>query len=161
MKYLLSFSLVLFSFLANAQNRGYVYYLDVVAANEDIESIKKYGLNVEILPLLVNVENIPRLDNLLNDYKSYITTWYSQINSITFLDAYQFDEIDRKNLKIQTLCYVQYKNKDYKWGGCKYFESFEILSDLYFTANVKEYSDRYEMQVVIAEKRVRVFSHPN
>jgi hypothetical protein len=161
MKYLLSFSLVLFSFLANAQNRGYVYYLDVVAANEDIESIKKYGLNVEILPLLVNVEKIPRLDNLLNDYKSYITTWYSQINSITFLDAYQFDEIDRKNLKIQTLCYVQYKNKDYKWGGCKYFESFEILSDLYFTANVKEYSDRYEMQVIIAEKRVRVFSHPN
>jgi hypothetical protein len=161
MKYLLSFSLVLFSFLANAQNRGYIYYLDVVAANEDIESIKKYGLNVEILPLLVNVEKIPRLDNLLNDYKSYITTWYSQINSITFLDAYQFDEIDRKNLKIQTLCYVQYKNKDYKWGGCKYFESFEILSDLYFTANVKEYSDRYEMQVVIAEKRVRVFSHPN
>jgi hypothetical protein len=161
MKYLLSCSLVLFSFLANAQNRGYVYYLDVVAANEDIESIKKYGLNVEILPLLVNVEKIPRLDNLLNDYKSYITTWYSQINSITFLDAYQFDEIDRKNLKIQTLCYVQYKNKDYKWGGCKYFESFEILSDLYFTANVKEYSDRYEMQVVIAEKRVRVFSHPN
>jgi hypothetical protein len=161
MKYLLSFSLVLFSFLANAQNRGYVYYLDVIAANEDIESIKKYGLNVEILPLLVNVEKIPRLDNLLNDYKSYITTWYSQINSITFLDAYQFDEIDRKNLKIQTLCYVQYKNKDYKWGGCKYFESFEILSDLYFTANVKEYSDRYEMQVIIAEKRVRVFSHPN
>jgi hypothetical protein len=161
MKYLLSFSLVLFSFLANAQNCGYIYYLDVVAANEDIESIKKYGLNVEILPLLVNVEKIPRLDNLLNDYKSYITTWYSQINSITFLDAYQFDEIDRKNLKIQTLCYVQYKNKDYKWGGCKYFESFEILSDLYFTANVKEYSDRYEMQVVIAEKRVRVFSHPN
>jgi hypothetical protein len=161
MKYLLSFSLVLFSFLANAQNRGYIYYLDVAAANEDIESIKKYGLNVEILPLLVNVENIPRLDNLLNDYKSYITTWYSQINSITFLDAYQFDEIDSKNLKIQTLCYVQYKNKDYKWGGCKYFESFEILSDLYFTANVKEYSDRYEMQVVIAEKRVRVFSHPN
>jgi len=161
MKYLLSFSLVLFSFLANAQNRGYVYYLDVVAANEDIESIKKYGLNVEILPLLVNVEKTPRLDNLLNDYKSYITTWYSQINSITFLDAYQFDEIDRKNMKIQTLCYVQYKNKDYKWGGCKYFESFEILSDLYFTANVKEYSDRYEMQVIIAEKRVRVFSHPN
>ena len=36
MKYLLSFSLVLFSFLANAQNRGYIYYLDVVAANEDI-----------------------------------------------------------------------------------------------------------------------------
>jgi hypothetical protein len=161
MKYLLSFSLVLFSFLANAQNRGYIYYLDVVAANEDIESIKKYGLNVEILPLLVNVEKIPRLDNLLNDYKSYITTWYSQINSITFLDTYQFDEIDSKNLKIQTLCYVQYKNKDYKWGGCKYFESFEILSDLYFTANVKEYSDRYEMQVIIAEKRVRVSSHLN
>ena len=151
MKYLLSFSLVLFSFLANAQNRGYVYYLDVVAANEDIESIKKYGLNVEILPLLVNVEKIPRLDNLLNDYKSYITTWYSQINSITFLDAYQFDEIDRKNLKIQTLCYVQYKNKDYKWGGCKYFEIFHVNSDLYFTPYVKEYSDRYEMEVLIAE----------
>jgi hypothetical protein len=151
MKYLLSFSLVLFSFLSNAQNRGYVYYLDVVAANEDIESIKKYGLNVEILPLLVNVEKIPRLDNLLNDYKSYITTWYRQINSITFLDAYQFDEIDRKNLKIQTLCYVQYKNKDYKWGGCKYFEIFHVNSDLYFTPYVKEYSDRYEMEVLIAE----------
>jgi hypothetical protein len=157
----MSFSLVLFSFIVNAQNRGYIYYLDVVAANEDIESIKKNGLNVEILPLLVNVEKIPRLDSLLNDYKSYITTWYSQINSITFLDAYQFDEIDRENLKIQTLCYVQYKNKDYKWGGCKYFETFEILSDLYFTANVKEYSDRYEMQVIIAEKRVRVSSHLN
>jgi hypothetical protein len=58
MKYLLSFSLVLFSFLSNAQNRGYIYYLDVVAANEDIESFKKYGFNVEILPLLVNVEKI-------------------------------------------------------------------------------------------------------
>jgi hypothetical protein len=152
MKYLLSFSLVLFSFLANAQNRGYVYYLDVVAANEDIESIKKYGLNVEILPLLVNVEKIPRLDNLLNDYKSYITTWYRQINSITFLDAYQFDEIDRKNLKIQTLCYVQYKNSDVKWDGCKYFEIFHVNSDLYFTPYIREYSDRYEMEVLVAEK---------
>ena len=67
MKYLLSFYLVLFSFLANAQNRGYIYYLDVVAANEDIESIKKYGFNVEILPLLVNIENVQGLDGLLND----------------------------------------------------------------------------------------------
>jgi hypothetical protein len=161
MKYLLSFSLVLFSFLANAQNRGYIYYLNQVKASEDVETFKKNGFNVEILPILVDVEKTPRLDNLLNDYKSYITTWYSQINSITFLDVYQFDEIDSKNLKIQTLCYVQYKNKDYKWGGCKYFESFHILSDLYFTANVKEYSDRYEMQVIIAEKRVRVSSHLN
>lgn len=161
MKYILSFFLVMISLLANAQNRGYIYYLNQVKASDDVEDFKKNGLNVEILPILVDVGKIPRLDSLLNDYKSYITTWYSQINSITFLDAYQFDEIDSKNLKIQTLCYVQYKNKDYKWGGCKYFESFHILSDLYFTANVKEYSDRYEMQVIIAEKRVRVSSHLN
>jgi hypothetical protein len=158
MKYLLSFSLVLFSFLANAQNRGYIYYLDVVAANEDIESIKKYGLNVEILPLLVNVEKIPRLDSLLNDYKSYVETWYKQVDSITFLGIDQFNELDIKNLKVQTICYVQYKNKNYKWDGCKYFESFHIFSNLYFTANVKEYSDRYEMQVIVAEKRIRVSS---
>lgn len=161
MKYLLSFSLVLFSFLANAQNRGYIYYLNQVRASEDVETFKKNGFDVEILPILVNVNQTPRLDSLLNDYKSYITTWYSQINSITFLDAHQFDEIDSKNLKIQTLCYVQYKNRDYKWDGCKYFESFDVLSDLYFTAYVKEYSDRYEMQVIIAEKRIRVSLHSN
>lgn len=161
MKYILSFFLVFLSSLSNAQNRGYIYYLNQVKASEDVEDFKKNGLNVEILPILVDVRQTPRLDSLLNDYKTYITTWYSQINSITFLDAYQFDEIDSKNLKIQTLCYVQYKNKDYKWGGCKYFKSFDILSDLYFTANVREYSDHYEMQVIIAEKRVRVASHPN
>ena len=161
MKFILSFLFILLSVFTNAQNRGYIYYLNQVKASEDVESIKKYGLNIEILPSLVDVGKTPTLDSLLNDYKSYITTWYSQINSITFLDAYQFDEIDRKNMKIQTLCYVQYKNKDYKWGGCKYFESFNIFSDLYFTANVKEYSDRYEMQVIIAEKRIRVSSHLN
>ena len=92
MKYILSFFLVFLSLLSNAQNRGYIYYLNQVKASEDVEDFKKNGLNVEILPILVDVRQTPRLDSLLNDYKTYITTWYSQINSITFLDAYQFDE---------------------------------------------------------------------
>ena len=152
MKLILTSLLVLLSLFSNAQNRGYIYYLNQVKASEDIQEMKKYGLNFEISPILISVEKFPKVDTLLEDYKSYITTYYSQINSISFLDTYQFTKLDKRDMKIQTLCYTQKKYEDYKWGGCKFFEVFHVFSDLYFTTYVKEYSDHYEMEVTVAEK---------
>jgi len=152
MKLILTSLLVLLSLFSNAQNRGYIYYLNQVKASEDIQEMKKYGLNFEISPVLISVEKLPKVDSLLEDYKTYITTYYSQINSISFLDSYEFAKLDKRGMKIQTLCYTQKKYEDYKWGGCKYFEIFHVFSDLYFTTYVKEYADRYEMEVTVAEK---------
>lgn len=152
MKSLVTLLLLFVSLLTTAQNKGYVSFLNQVKATEDIEQIKKYGLNIEISPILVDVEKLPKVNNLLEDYKTYIKTYYRQINSITFLDIYQFTKLDKRNMRIQTLCYTQKKYEDYKWGGCKYFEIFHVNSDLYFTSSIKEYSDRYEMEVVVAEK---------
>jgi len=152
MKLILTSLIVLLSLFSNAQNRGYIYYLNQVKASEDIQEMKKYGLNFEISPVLICVEKLPKVDSLLEDYKTYITTYYSQINSISFLDSYEFAKLDKRGMKIQTLCYTQKKYEDYKWGGCKYFEIFHIFSDLYFTTYVKEYADRYEMEVTVAEK---------
>ncbi len=152
MKSLVTLLLLFVSLLTTAQNKGYVSFLNQVKATEDIEQIKKYGLNIEISPILVDVEKLPKVNNLLEDYKTYIKTYYRQINSITFLDIYQFTKLDKRNMRVQTLCYTQKKYEDYKWGGCKYFEIFHVNSDLYFTSSIKEYSDRFEMEVVVAEK---------
>ena len=152
MKYVLSILFVFISHFSEAQNHGHIYYINEIKASEDIEQMKKYGLNVEISPKLISVDSFPRINSLLEDYKEYINQYYRQINSITFLDTYQFTKLDKKNMKVQTLCYVQKKNENYKWGGCKYFEIFHVFSDLYFTPVVKEYSDRYEMEITVAEK---------
>lgn len=152
MRFIVTLLLLFVSLFSSAQNKGYVYFLNQVKASEDIEQIKKYGLNLEISPILVDIEKLPKVDKLLEDYKTYIKTYYQQINSITFLDTYQFTKLDKKNMRVQTLCYTQKKYEDYKWGGCKYFEIFHVNSDLYFTSSIKEYSDRYEMEVVVAEK---------
>lgn len=152
MKYFVSILFVFVSFISNAQNSGYVYYINQVKATEDIERLKKYGLNFQIEPKLISIDSFPDINNLLEDYKGYIIQYYRQINSITFLDTYQFTKLDKRNMKVQTLCYVQKKNENYKWGGCKYFEIFHVFSELYFTTFIKEYSDRYEMEVTVAEK---------
>lgn len=152
MRFIVTLLLLFVSLFSSAQNKGYVYFLNQVKASEDIEQIKKYGLNLEISPILVDIQKLPKVDKLLEDYKTYIKTYYRQINSITFLDTYQFTKLDKRNMRVQTLCYTQKKYEDYKWGGCKYFEIFHVNSDLYFTSSIKEYSDRYEMEVVVAEK---------
>ena len=152
MKLILSLLLVFVSFVSYSQNKCYVYYSNEVKASEDIEQMKKYGLNVEFEFKLIDIEKFKSINNLLEDYKNYILTYYSQINSLKFLDTYQFTKLDKSKMKVQSVCYVQYKNSDVKWGGCKYFEIFHVNSDLYFTPYVKEYSDRYEMEVLIAEK---------
>lgn len=152
MKSILTLLFVLLSFMSFSQNKGYVYYLNEVKASEDIQEMKKYGLNFTIEPKLIDIQYFPSINNLLEDYKTYMSTYYRQINSIEFLDTYKFTKLDKTGMRVQTLCYVQYKNKDYKWGGCKYFEIFHVFSKLYFTTIIKEYSDRYEMEVLIAEK---------
>lgn len=153
MKYfftLLLSSLTLFSY---SQNKGYIYYSNQYKNAEDIEQMKSYGLNVRISPKLISIDSFPRINSLLEDYKTYIKTYDRQINSITFLDSYEFTKLDKRDMKVQSLCYVQYKTKDYKWGGCKYHDIFHVFSDIYFTTYVKEYSDRFEMEVTVAEKR--------
>lgn len=153
MKYfftLLLSSLTLFSY---SQNKGYIYYSNEYKNSEDIEQMKSYGLNVRISPKLISIDSFPRINSLLEDYKTYTKTFDRQINSITFLDSYEFTKLDKRNMKVQSLCYIQYKTKDYKWGGCKYHEIFHVFSDIYFTAFVKEFDDRYEMEVTVAEKR--------
>lgn len=152
MKPMLFLLLLVFSFNLKAQNTGNVFYLNQIKASEDIEQMKKYGLNVEISPILVNIQNVERLNSLLEDYKGYIKTYYRQINSISFLSSEDFYKLDKRKMIVQTLCYVQYKNRDYKWGGCKYFEIFHVNSDLFFTPVIREYSDRYEMEITVAEK---------
>lgn len=152
MKYFFTLILVVLSTLSFSQNKGYVYYINQVSAAKDVEQIKKYGLNVQISPKLILVDSFPDIDSLLENYKKYTYKYYRQINSITFLDTYEFAKLNKKNMKVQTLCYVQKKYEDYKWGGCKYFEIFHVFSDLYFTTFIKEYTDRYEMEVTVAEK---------
>lgn len=152
MKFILSIILVSLSHFVFAQNKGYIYYSNQVKISEDVEQMKKYGLNVTISPKLISVDSFPKINSLLEDYKAYINQYYRQINSITFLDTYEFTKLDKRNLKVQTLCYVQKKNEDYKWGGCKYFEIFHVFSDLYFTPVIREFSDRYEMEITVAEK---------
>ena len=70
MKLILTSLLVLMSVFSNAQNRGYIYYLNQVKASEDIQEMKKHGLNFEISPILISVEKFPKVDTLLEDYKS-------------------------------------------------------------------------------------------
>lgn len=152
MKTFLTLLLLVFSSVSFTQNKGFLYYQNVTKNSEDISQMKKYGLTVEINPSLVNLEYLPNVNRLIEDYKSYIYQYYRQINSITFLDTYEFVKLNKKNMKVQTLCFIQYKNRDYKWGGCKYFDIFHVFSDLYFTSYVKEYSDRFEMEVTVAEK---------
>lgn len=152
MKSILTLLLVFVSFISYSQNKGYVYYLNEVKASEDIEQMKKYGLNVEFEYKLIDIQKFPLINKLLEDYKNYTITYYRQINSIKFLDTYNFSKLDKKNMRVQNICYVQYKNADVKWGGCRYFEIFHVNSDLYFTPYIKEYSDRYEMEVLVAEK---------
>jgi hypothetical protein len=152
MKSILTLLLVFVSFMSYSQNKGYVYYLNEVKASEDIEQMKKYGLNVEFEYKLIDIEKFPSINKLLEDYKNYTKTYYRQINSLKFLDTYQFSKLEKKNMRVQNICYVQYKNADVKWGGCRYFEIFHVNSDLYFTPYIKEYSDRYEMEVLVAEK---------
>lgn len=153
MKLIVTLTFLFVSLFSSAQNKGYVYYSNQVKNSEDVEQMKKYGLNVIISPKLIAIDSFPRINSLLEDYKTYIKTYDRQINSITFLDSYEFTKLDKKDMKIQSLCYVQYKTKDYKWGGCKFHEIFHVFSDIYFTTYVKEYSDRYEMEVTVAEKR--------
>lgn len=152
MKSILTLLLVFVSFISYSQNKGYVYYLNEVKASEDIEQMKKYGLNVEFEYKLIDIQKFPLINKLLEDYKNYTNTYYRQINSLKFLDTYNFSKLDKKNMRVQNICYVQYKNADVKWGGCRYFEIFHVNSDLYFTPYIKEYSDRYEMEVLVAEK---------
>ena len=152
MKSILTLLLVFVSFMSYSQNKGYVYYLNEVKASEDIEQMKKYGLNVEFEYKLIDIKKFPLINKLLEDYKDYTNTYYRQINSLKFLDTYQFSKLDKKNMRVQNICYVQYKNADVKWGGCRYFEIFHVNSDLYFTPYIREYSDRYEMEVLVAEK---------
>lgn len=153
MKYFLTLLLLSLTSFSYSQNKGYIYYLNQFKNAEDIEQMKSYGLNVHISPKLISIDSFPRINNLLEDYKTYIKTYDRQINSITFLDSYEFTKLDKRDMKVQSLCYIQYKTKDYKWGGCKYHDIFHVFSDIYFTTYVKEYSDRYEMEVTVAEKR--------
>jgi len=123
-----------------------------------ITFVKTHNMKYILTLLLVFVSLVTYSQNkgyvyYLNEVKaSEDITYYRQINSLKFLDTYEFSKLDKTKMKVQSVCYVQYKNADVKWGGCKYFEIFHVNSDLYFTPYVKEYSDRYEMEVLIAEK---------
>ena len=67
MKYLLSILFVFISYFTEAQNHGHIYYINEIKASEDIEQMKKYGLNVEISPKLISVDSFQRINSLLED----------------------------------------------------------------------------------------------
>ena len=101
MKYLLSILFFFVSYFSEAQNHGHIYYINEIKASKDIERMKKYGLNVQISPKLISVDSFPEINTLLQDYKEYINEYYRQINSITFLDTYEFTKLDKRNMKEQ------------------------------------------------------------
>lgn len=151
MKKLFFFPLFLITYFLSAQNKGLISYQDVNSRTKNMEIIKKRGVIIRIQPQLVYVQSIPKVNKLLEDYKEYMKTWY-RIKSIKFLDNKQFSKLDTVGMRVQTLCYIQYKNRDYKWDGCRYFKIFEVSSKIYFNPFIKEYSDRFEMEILVAEQ---------
>jgi hypothetical protein len=86
------------------------------------------------------------------DYKEYFQKWYSQVDAVYFLDDESFSKLDKRNMSLKDIEYIQTKNEDYKWDGEKPFEIPHVLSKIYFTTFVTEYSDKFILQIKVAEE---------
>ncbi len=150
-------SILILSFLFTtatfAQKSGKIFYQNVDSVNKFKEEFKNVGLNVEFPPKKIDLQYFPKIQKVIFDYTEYFQTWYSQVYGVYFLDDESFSKLDKKNMSLKDIQYIQLKNEDYKWDGEKPFEIPHVLSKIYFTTFVTEYSDKFILQIKIAEEQ--------
>lgn len=149
---LLCASLALYS---SAQKKGVIYYSNVDSSLEYKKSFLKIGLDVNLAPRKIELSNFPKLQNVIYDFISFSEMWYPQVDSYFFLDDESFAKKKKNNMKIQDLIYIQSKNDSYKWDGKKYFETPHVSSKIFFTTMIHEYSDKYVLEIKIAEQMLK------
>ena len=152
MKTILLILLLTFSISLSAQKTGYIFYQNIDSINKLKEEYKNLGINVAFAPTKIDLKYFPNVQNVIPDYKLFFQTWYRQVNDVIFLDDESFSRLNKKDMIVQYIIYQQDKNSDYKWDGKKYFETPHVFSKIYFTTMVTEYSDKYILNVKIAEK---------
>ena len=152
MKILILILSLLITVTPYAQKNGKIFYQNIDSVNEIKKEFKKNGLNVEFFPKKIELKYFPQVQNVLYDYKSFFQKWYSQVDDVVFLDDESFSKLNKKNMINQDIEYVQKKYIDYQWDGEKYFTLPHIFSKIYFTAMVTEYSDKFILDIKIAEK---------
>jgi len=141
-----------YSISLSAQKTGKIFYQNVDSINKSKEEFRKLGLKMEFSSSKIDLKYFPKVQNVLFDYKLFFQTWYRQVNDVIFLDDESFSRLNKKGMIIQDIIYLQEKNTDYKWDGKKYFEIPHVFSKIYFTASVVEYSDKFILNIKIAEK---------
>ncbi len=149
------FFITIFFFSVNsfAQKSGKIFYENVEKNNALIDEFKKNGINVVFGAIKIDLKKSPEIQKVIYDYRTYFLTWYRQVNSVTFLDDESFSRLNKKNMLIQDIEYVQSKKTNYKWDGKKQFNIFNCFAKIYFTTKVTEYSDRYILNIKVAEER--------
>jgi len=152
MKTIFLILLLSFSIGLSAQKTGYIFYQNVDSVNKSKEEFKNLGLKMEFAPIKIDLRYFPKIQNVIFDYKVFFQTWYRQVNDVIFLDDESFSRLSKKEMIVQDIIYQQEKNTDYKWDGKKYFETPHVFSKIYFTAMVIEYSDKFILNIKIAEK---------
>jgi hypothetical protein len=142
-----------FSTNSFSQKTGKVFYQNIDSVNKTVEEFKKLGLQMSFAPSKINLEHFPHVQNVLFGYKKFFETWYRQVNEIIFLDYDSFSSLSKNGMILQDIIYIQEKNTDYKWDGEKNFELPHVFSKIFFTASVTEYSDKFVLNIKVAEKR--------
>jgi hypothetical protein len=142
----------LFATATFAQKNGKIFYQNVDSVNKSKEEFRDLGLKIEFAPNKIDLQYFPKIQKVIFDYKEYFQKWYSQVYGVYFLDDESFSKLDKRNMSLKDIQYVQLKNEDYKWDGEKPFEIPHVLSKIYFTTFVTEYSDKFILQVKIAEE---------
>jgi hypothetical protein len=151
------FFITVFFFSVNsfAQKKGEIFYENIEKNKVLIDKFKKNGVNVSFAPIKLDLEKSPELQKVIFDYETFISTWYRQVNSVTFLSDELFSKLNKKNMIIQDIQYVQAKNYSYQWDGEKHFDIPHVFSKIFFTAKVTEYSDRFILDVKFAEETIK------
>lgn len=144
---------VLCTILAQSQQfKGLVFYQNVDSVKKIMNFYSQKGMSVFIAPRVISLDKNKNIQKVLKSYQDYFSEFYVQVNSLSFLDSENFEKLDKKNLKIQKVLFEKSKFTDYKFDGWKSFDLPYVQSDVYFTATVFEYSDKYLLDITIAEK---------
>jgi hypothetical protein len=151
------FFITIFFFSVNsfAQKRGKIFYENVEKNNALIDEFKKNGIDIVFGAIKIDLEKSPKIQKVIYDYKLFVSTWYRQVNSVTFLDDESFSKLNKKGMIIQDIQYVQAKDYSYQWDGKKRFDIPHVFSKIFFTAKVTEYSDRFILDVKFAEETIK------
>ena len=135
-----------------AQKTGKIFYQNVDSVNKFKQEFKNLGIEIDFAPNKIDLQYFPKIQKVIFDYKEYFQKWYSQVDGVYFLDDESFSKLDKRNMSLKDIEYIQTKNEDYKWDGEKPFEIPHVLSKIYFTTFVTEYSDKFILQIKVAEE---------